>query len=935
MIPLLLLPAVLAQEPPAATGLRGEARYLLVASAPTVLLAVRCLQVSPAYTDALVVLAWGRDGRRVLRETVPPGGSGAFPLRGEDSPFTVLCRAGRNAIEASCEGARLVVDARLAGELKLYGQAGPLYFATTPADRMAFTIHAEEPAEISFLAPDGTEVWHRAIPDHTEAEAVLDVKPGWREGNWQLRARLDGDVRIVLDSAVVPLFAAEAVAADALVTARDMVDLDGTVVDQGLLTADKREAPAARLRTADGLSLDLGADGGLLALGADPGEAREPWPRGCFALTDHTAAGGLQFATGRVQPGEDGRRARLELRFDGSPFSLSAQAEAAEDHIAITGTLRNSADDDRAVTLLCLLPVPGAETWWDDVDTSREPRPGRPMGMGKWQQSRAGAQGHVSQYPLGCVTGGAALGGSGVALAVPLTRPVVHRIGYVEAAGLLYLALDFGLTPDTAKFPNRADFALVLYRTDAAWGFRDALRRYYELFPEDFEVRVPRMGGWVCWGDLADTPEPGDFGFQYHWGPSGAAAVAHDEELGVYSFVYDDSVRYFADLGVFEQRPTAEQATAVFNELLASEDPRGLLLSRDPKATGRQRYASRERSMGREAAEQWLKDSLEAARRSACVGADGAYHVGYIINREDWGPENWWTGRLFCNPDPDLPGGYGTFLFDRILEPSFQQLGAQGGRLDGVGLDNYFVYANLLDFRREHFAFVDHPLSFDTETLRPAAVGDFLLYEWVEELSRRMHERGCWLIANQGVWPYPFAARVLDIHGFEWGIERAAPVARALAYHKPVVSLPVADEHYQEPFIRAHVRFGFLPGGYAGKAFAEREGVRELYRRYMPALLACARAGWEPVTHARSSNQAVKVERFGRVGGDMLLSLVNQSQEPQQALVRIEAGALSLEGAARSTRGLLSDGEVAWKPEGPELVGEVALAPGEADVIRF
>jgi len=933
MIPLVLLPALMAQAPPAATGLRGEARYVVVATAPTVLLTVRCLRVHPTYTDGAVVLVWGRDGRGILRETVPPAGSAAFQLRGEDSPFTIFCRAGRNAIEASCEGGRLFVDARLGGELKLYGRAGPLYFLTRPADRLAFSIYAEEPAEISFVAPDGTEVWHRAIPDHTEAEAVLEVQPQWREGNWQLRARLGGDVTIRLDPAVVPLFAAEAVAADTLPTARELVDLDGMVVDRGLLTTGKREAPAARLRTGDGLSLDLGADGGLAALGPTPAEAREPWPRGGFALADHTSASGLHFATGRIEPDEDGRRARLDLRFEGSPFSLTAEAQAQEGHIAITGTLANSAGDDRAVTLLCLLPVPAAATWWDDVDTPREPLPGMPAG--KWQQSRAGAQGRVSQYPLGCVTGGTGLGGSGVALAVPLKRPVVHRIGYVESPGLLYLALDFGLTPDTAKFPNRADFALVLYRTDAAWGFRDALRRYYEVFPEDFEVRVPRIGGWVCWGDLADTPEPGDFGFQYHWGPSGGAAVAHDEELGAYSFVYDDSVRYFADLGTFEQRPTAEQATAVFEELLTSEDPRGLLLSRDPKATGRQRYESRERSMGREAAEQWLKDSLEAARRSACVGADGAYHVGYIINRKDWGPENWWTGRLFCNPDPDLPGGYGTFLFERILEPSFEQLGAQGGRLDGVGLDNYFVYANLLDFRREHFAYVDHPVSFDTETLRPAAVGDFLLYEWGEELSRRIHERGGWVIANQGVWPYPFAARVLDIHGFEWGIERAAPVARALAYHKPVVSLPVSDEHYEEPFVRAHVRFGFLPGGYTGKGFAEREGVRELYRRYMPALLTCARAGWEPVTHARSDNEAVKVERFGRAGGEVLLTLTNQSQEPQRARVRVEAGALGLETKGRRAKGLLSGHEVAWAPEGRELAGEVALAPGEADVVRF
>jgi len=940
MLALALAAVVFAQQPLPATGLRGTGDFVVVATQDPVEVVLRCVQVSSTYTDSMTAQIFDGTGKTIARETIPPAQEKTLRLPKSAGPYLVSCAAGRNAVEVAARGGAVIIDCRGSRRLALYHDLQPLAFFIQPTDKLTLRIYAEEPAELAILAPDGTQLWHEAIPDHTDRTASLSVKPDWigPQKLWRLTGKLDGDVRITLDPAIVPFFAdgdAAAKVLSAMAEGLPSIDLDGRPASMAVLRTDAPAKLGATLKTGDGLSLSISRDGEILACGTTAKLPTTPRPRGGFVIRDHTAGGKLIFGRGRCQPSRPAKSADVSLSFDDSPYSLRATVTAEAKRMLIRGEVRSSAADDRAITLMCLVPAPKAAKWFDDIDTARKPAPG--VSMCQWVRSGAGALGKASAYPLGCIAGGPMLADAGLALAIPLNQPRLFRISYASEPGLLVIAFDFGLTPATKKFLNRASFSFELFRTDAAWGFRDALRRYYAFHPADFTREIPKVGGWVCWGHLKYVPNFRDFGFQYHWGPGGADAVKFDDEHGVYSFLYNDSVRYFADLGEFEKRPTHEQATAVFNKLLTTPDPRSFILSRPREATGRRRYESRERSMGREAAEKWLKDSLEAARRSAVVGPDGTYQIGYIINRKDWGPPNvnWWTGRLFCNPDPDIPGGYGNFLIDRIIKPTFDAAEAAGAHYDGVGLDNYFVYAQMLDCRREHFAYVDNPLSFDRATLKVGAVGDFILCEWVEHLRKWLRADGRWLIANQGHWPYPFAARLLDIHGFEWGIQRAAVIARSLAYHKPVVSLPVREDHYQEPFVRDHVRFGFLPGGYATREFAARKGVRELYRKYIPALLACAEAGWEPVTYVRSSNEAVKVERFGRPGGRLLLTIVNESDQPQRARLAADMRELGLRSKRFSTRDMISGAVMEWRAKGDELACEVSLKPREARVVEL
>lgn len=633
--------------------------------------------------------------------------------------------------------------------------------------------------------------------------------------------------------------------------------------------------------------------------------------------------------TPRATVEADGKSARLKLDWPKSGIAGTAAMTGEASSIAVHGEIVDSSGKDRAVTISFELPVgsEAATKWWDDIDRSR-PAAGS-AALENVVKTPAGATGTHSPYPLACVSGSSA-----VALGIPLDRPVLHRFAYSPSTGRLGVSFDFALTPAARRLPSKASFDFVIYPADPVWGFRSALERYYAIYPAFFERRMPKTGGWVAWGNLESVPNFADYGFQFHWGPD-QTGVAFDGAHGIYTFLYSDSARFFSDLGVFDKKPDNEQATRAFRELMESADPRGVVLGRPTSATGRVRLETLQREVGPEKAGEWFRKAVAAIRISATTNAKGEFNVGYILNRKDWGPPNWWTGRLFCNMDPAIPGGYGEFLLNDILGRSFPSVRTAGGSYNGVALDNYFVDADTLDFRAEHVAVSEIPLTFSHEGLRPAVLGDFALFRWVSELSRRLRPQGGWVMANAVFATYPFAASVVDIPGYEWNVMDVAPLVRALAYRKPVVSLPVKEEHYQEAFIRKHVRFGLVPGGYADKRFATDTALRALYKRYIPALLKCAEAGWEPVTGAVSDNAAIKVERFGRPGSRVFLSISNATGTAQAGRIRLDTGKLALAAGSLGTADLIGGKVVQWTPEKDAMVASLQLAAEEALVLEL
>jgi len=887
------------------------------------------IRASVGYPDALVWRLLSPSGETVAQARLEPGQSETVRIpAAEAGAYLLDADPGMNAFSVAVEGAVLAVDLGASRQVNVIGSARPMHFLVPGDLREVALTFSGEAATVELRAPDGSVVASRELPMYETVRVNVPVAAG-QAGWWRLDLKLQEDQGVRFGPGIAPILAEAPLAPEVLAgmtTAPALVDFDLRPTPRAHLVPEAAGPVQATVATDDGLALRFDAQGRLAAAALDgvqvgrPGEA----PLIGLLVRDVAADSPPVALTGQVQPTERGVLTRLSA--GALDVGVEALYAAMGDHISVNVAVENLSSEDRALTVYFALPIPAGEaTWWDDVVTAR-PATGNAT-LGAFDSISAGANGRHSVLPFGCVAGEQAL-----ALAIPMDYPILHRIAVSPVGGQLFLAVDVALTEATAKFPNRARFFFTIYRCDPRWGLRSAAERYYRTFPELFEKRMPDDGGWVCWGTVADVPNFQQLGFLYHWGPSGAAAVAFDDAHDVYSFQYSDSGRFFADLGQFDHRPTPEEATASMRALLDAADPRAQLLSARESATGRSRYLGLESRMGQQAAVAFVRDQIAAVKRSAMIDGAGNIQVGYLVNREDWGGTDWWTGRTFCNIDPDIRGGYGRFLFDRILEPDVEAYRAAGAELDGFGLDNFFSNARTLDFNREHLAACDFPPTFAAGDFRPVITGDSAMYEWTAELKRRLEAEGKWLMANTCGQQFCFAQHLLDMNGLEWNLERVGTLARMVAYRKQVVTLPVKPEHYEEAFIRAHLPMGVFPGGY-GRAdrFAPDTEIARLYERYVPIIRRMAAAGWEPVPWAWTSDQRVSVERFGS-GGNLLLSLHNHATDAVRTEVRVDLARLDATGARTVTD--LNSGESPATTGAAPLVFTVELAPGDATVVE-
>ncbi len=315
----------------------------------------------------------------------------------------------------------------------------------------------------------------------------------------------------------------------------------------------REPAPAARaagtldLATADGLKLKLDAATGAV-VGDDAGLAGFFW---------RDAAAESDFRQPRAAPQRDGETIILRAQDDELNLALEARLTPHEDHIAIEGTVRDLTGEDRAVSVYFALPVDAIGwEWYDDVRAHRTVE--SDAAYNNYVRVNAGPSGHASKYPLACVAGDE----DSYALAVPLDQPRIVGLAYDAGSRELYAGFHLGLSAETANFPSQASFSLALYRSDPAWGFRAALKRYYELFPHCFTKRNEKEGIWMPFTDVSTVDGWADFGFQFHEGNNN---VAFDDQAGIYSFVYVEPASHW--LRMPQEMPrTLEAAMALLQE---------------------------------------------------------------------------------------------------------------------------------------------------------------------------------------------------------------------------------------------------------------------------------------------------------------------------------------------------------------------------------
>ena len=181
----------------------------------------------------------------------------------------------------------------------------------------------------------------------------------------------------------------------------------------------------------------------------------------------------------------------------GVGLGIDAAVTARSNHVVIEGRITDTVGRDRAVMLLFALPIDAIGwRWHEDLRQARIIQ-----GRDEFSQTTAvacGATGTMSVYPLAALENGQ----TGVGLAIDMGRPSQYRLVYHAGTRQLFVACDFGLVPETERFPGAADFRFVLFRFEPKWGFRAGWAKLQSVFPDYFTVRSRTQGIWMPFTDV-------------------------------------------------------------------------------------------------------------------------------------------------------------------------------------------------------------------------------------------------------------------------------------------------------------------------------------------------------------------------------------------------------------------------------------------------
>ena len=601
--------------------------------------------------------------------------------------------------------------------------------------------------------------------------------------------------------------------------------------------------------TSDGLKVEL-AGGRVSSLTVNGRELSAAVPSGFLA---RDVAANSDFFTFT-----DGTCEELNLR-------LETAVTAASNHLVVDGKVTDMSGRDRAILLAFALPIDAQGWTWDD-----DIRRSRPIqGIGEFSNVvtvNSGSTGTQSVYPLAAIHDRQ----SGLAMALDMGKPAQYRLAYHAGTKQLLVLYDFGLVKETARFPSSAEFRFVLYHFDPRWGFRAALQKLTEIFPDYFVVRSPEQGIWMPFTDISKVERWQDFGFRYHEGNNN---VPFDDQQGILSFRYTEPMTWWMRMAADLPR---DQATA--------------LRVRDQLASA----GGRERRMA------------EVSRAVAMQDADG--QPALLFRNEPWANGAVWS----LNPNPLLPADPNGATVHWNLAIKEQLYGPNAtGVLDGEYLDSLEGYVTAeLNFRREHFRDTTVPLTFASVSHQPALAKGLAVFEFTRWISEDLHRLGKLCFANGVPYRFGFLCPWLDVMGTEtdWLVEgkyqpsshQQMALWRTLSGRKPYVLLMNTDyekfrPEWVERYFSRSLFYGMFPSMFSHNAsenpywqnpkWYNRDRV--LFQRYLPLIKRVAEAGWQPVTIAASDNAQLLVERFGPdKDGSVYYTVFNDSDRPQHGELR-------------------------------------------------
>jgi len=571
---------------------------------------------------------------------------------------------------------------------------------------------------------------------------------------------------------------------------------------------------------------------------------------------------------------------RFEHRTMG--LELEYSTEQTDKATYFDTTISDTTGNDRAITLVYAVPVPMENCFWLQdprrslvVEANQEY-----VNAGRFS---AGANGRLSRYPFAALVNG----NQGIGIGIDMDQPAFFRVGYNAEAQELFLAYDIGLAPEKPT----AHLRFCKFTFDPEWEFRAALARYYEIFPDHFRCRTPEQGLWMPFARISDVNNWQDFGFKFK---EGTNETQWDDNNGIITFRYTEPMTWWMSMPK-EMPRTLESALAEAQRLATEKgDARARAFLTSGFHDQKGQFSARMRNTP------WCDGAVWSINSMPNI-------IGDVTDfKNKWSPE----------------------IRERLYGPQAK------GDLDGEYIDSSEGYVtDELDFRRDHFAAAETPLTFSLDSRKPAIFRGLIVFEYIRAIVGDIHAMNKLMMANSTPHNLCWLMPQLDVVGTEtnWNPNRTwRPMSdrdmlykRALCKGKPYCFLmnTVFEEFSNElveKYMKRSLAYGMFPGFFShnasqGHYFSRPELYerdRILFKKYVPLCKLVAEAGWEPVTLARSSDSHVYVERFG----DRFLTVFNDSSEQRTVLITLERD------TPKTSRELIHDRAIIWSKQQTELI---------------
>ncbi len=550
------------------------------------------------------------------------------------------------------------------------------------------------------------------------------------------------------------------------------------------------------------------------------------------------------------------------------------------DHLAITVEVKGADEAPRALDVAWGVPLAsevqqGAWRWWDGL---RERR----VLQGQETFARvvsADVTGYlpISLYPYSVLENGQVA----LSLALALDAPRFVLLRYDGWSGRYEGLAHLGLGPGHPQ----ADYTLLLYRSDPAWGLRAAAAKHAAIGPKWYASPLDLTR-------YTDTTRE-------HFSASGPGA---------------DRLRALNAEGVFAAQYTAFEWPV---PVAAADQPR-------PD------YASAAQAARQAHPERWATLACDSS---------GQPH----LKRLDVFPwsERRWTAIWIPNMSPDLPGGQGPAQLAALAD-LFAATEQAGLQLDGVFVDN-FISATLVDLCADLNALPDLPLTYDPNTYRPgvhvAVAGWAYLARLRALLDQQPPPYRAVAVNFWGLGVPHLLSPWIDAWGSEGRSDRSGGNwdPEVLDYRRAVAlgrwrgfanQAPGLSEQTVEAFVHRALFYGIW--AQRGPQATDWPPAAEDWLAWEHTLVRPLLAlGWQPIPYAETDASQVWVERFG----DRAFTVYNAGEQPASFTLRIHLASLGLDPQGLTVTEAVSATPVDFTvtPEG-DLLLQGHLDPGRTAV---